>query len=154
MSFEKLADDLKKEVSEKYRKDLLVIQQRLARFIDVNIIGEKFRSGFNGHKLKKSTIKKKGNDKLGVETGALRKAAVAFTSWQMFGATLSKKHQFMIKDQNKFTDYSSAFRTEIGGKIDIVKLEPEDISKINSELKIILNSLGYSAKGFLRILDF
>lgn len=153
MNLDEAIQEFEKEIKSKYAKDMIQIQQRLGAFIDHQVIGRKFDKGFKGHKLTPRTIKRKGHDKVGVQSGELRKKAVAFTSWQLFGPTGGKRERLMTKDQHGLTPYSDVIRTSIGGKIDVMKLEPEDISNISTELRRIFASLGYEPSGTLQVIQ-
>ena len=144
-------EDFARQVKHQIEKDIDEITQRLADFTDNNIIAHKFEAGFPGHELQPTTIKKKGNDRVGIKSGALLRAATAFTTWSLYPASVGGQRPAAIKRKNGLTAYSNFVKTKIGGELDFLSITPEEITNLQSKIKQFFSQKNYKGNGRLRI---
>lgn len=131
-------------------KDTDQITQQLADFIDENVIRRKFEQGFPGHKLTPAYAKKKGSSKVGVNTGKLRAAATAFTNWQLYASTPGALKPALIKGKKGLTAYSEKVKTKIGGELDYLALNSQDLINVGNQARTLYARKNYQGSGKLK----
>jgi len=143
-------EDFIKQVKRQLEKDTDEVVQQLVEFVDTAIISHKFDDGFPGHELQPTTIKKKGSNKVGVDTGALMRAATALNNWDV-STTVAGTQRFAARKQVfGLTAYSHYVRTKIGGQIDFLSITDEDIVKLQSKTKELFSRKKYTSSGRIR----
>lgn len=146
-----IADDFILKVKISLGIDVNKVSSKLIDFLDNQIIAEKFDTGFKGHKLAQSTIKRKKRKnqplKVGTATGNLRKIATRVDQWQTGSHRIGDFS--LIGKKTKFTmpRYAVTVATNIGGELDFLSLEPNDRIEMRIFLKRQFDFLGYQGTG-------
>lgn len=142
-----------KVIESGYTKDLDDLTSSMITHIDEFVIDQKFQEGFPGHQLQKSTIKKKGNDKVGEDTGKLRRAATLFTNWSVWPSVLGTVRHAAVKKRHGLTAYANMVKTKIGGAVDYLALGSDDIVKIQGFVRERMTRKGYSGNFNIRVFE-
>ncbi|NUM33410.1 MAG: hypothetical protein HUU50_02605 [Candidatus Brocadiae bacterium] len=133
------------------QSDIDQLVSSLATHIDETVIDQKFQDGFPGHKLTPRTIKKKGHDRVGEDTGALRKAATLWTNWSIWPTTIGGHRPAMVKRRHGLTAYASMIKTKEGGPVDFLGIEPGDIVKMQGFIRAYMSKKGYKGEWKIRL---
>ena len=127
-------------------------RDRLANFIDTDVIDRNFKEGFPDNAILSSTLKRKKNKKIGEETGRLRAKATSFTSYQLFEPKVGTRTILFKKKKSGLTPYSHLVSTSIGGEIDFLEITADDLASISTKFAQIIRSLGYGSNGKMNLL--
>lgn len=146
------AVNFEKVILAQLKTDMDELTGVLSTHIDENIIDRKFQGGFPGHKLAKRTIRKKGHERVGEDTGALRRAATSWKSWAMHPFEAGTVRKQLEKKKHKLTHYASALSTKIGGKVDFLELTAEDAVNMQGFVRGFLRSRKYAGDGSIKVI--
>jgi len=144
--------DFDKILKDKLVKDTDQMISELATFINMNVIDRKWQEGFPGHTLQPKTIKRKGHNRIGENTGALRRAATLWTSWTIFPFSPGTFRPAFYKAKRGLTDYALAVRTKVGGDLDFLGVTSEDVVRIETGIKQIYAKKNYGGTGRIRMI--
>lgn len=131
--------------------DLAKVRDQLGDFIDKEIIDRKFHEGFPGHELQYSTRARKGNARVGIDSGRLRKAATAFTNYSLYSPDFGRRYRLMQKKKAGLTPYSHLVKTRVGGELDIIGIDAQDIIQIERKTSELLKKYNIGGNGLLKI---
>lgn len=140
-------------IQETLHKDLDELISALATHVDENVIDQKFQEGFPGHKLTERTIRKKGHNRVGEDTGALRRAATLWTNWSIWPTSLGNVRPAMVKKRHGLTAYANMVKTKIGGVVDYLAVEGDDVVKMQDFIRWKMKAKGYSGDFGLKIYE-
>ncbi len=140
-----------REIIKATENDANIVTQQLATFIDNQVIARKFDEGFPGHQLSQRTIKRKKSTKVGIETGALRRAATLFTNWSLFHHRAGMVYRAAVKKKYGLTWYAHMVRTRIGGELDFLGLSKEDLTNVENKIQALYRAKNYKGSGKVRI---
>ena len=143
--------DLKREVAFELSKDLIAVTEEAGKVIDENIT-QKFSRGFPENELQKSTIKRKGSSQVGIKTGALFRAATAFTNYKVFQPTVGNVRPLLTKQKRGLTPYSEIVATKIGGELDYLEITSKDKVILGNAIGRLLAKRGYRTNNQIRVI--
>jgi hypothetical protein len=141
-----------KIILNKLGSDVDQVVSELATFINENVIDRKWQENFPGHELSPATIKKKGNDRIGVKSGDLRRQATLWTTWSIFNFVPGGIRPAMIKKKHGLTAYSNMVKTNIGGELDFLGVDSKDITNIQSAIQRAFAKRNYKGSGQIRVM--
>lgn len=130
-------------IQKEMTKDLDALTSALATHIDEFVIDAKFREGFPGHSLTKRTIQRKGHNRVGEDTGALRKAATLFTNWSLWPSVLGTNRPASQKKRHGLTAYANMVKTKAGGTVDYLALTSNDKVNLQNFIKSKMQAKQY-----------
>lgn len=144
---------IKDLVNQTLQRDIDPIVSRLQTVIDNNVIDQKFQEGFPGHENTPSTIKKKGSNKVGTDTGKLREAATLWNNWTVYPFRESSTVRPLArKEKHGLTDYSDYVRTKVGGLLDFLALESKDIASLEIDIRKEFGKRQYKGTGIVKVI--
>ncbi len=148
---DKVLSDFSRAIAAKIEKDTDLVTQKIAQFVDTNVIKAKFDKGFPGHELTEKTKKKKGSSQVGVDSGRLLAAATAFVNWSLYPTKIGTNRPSIVKKKYGLTEYSHMVKTKKGGKLDFIGITEKDLQTVELQIKKEFGSKKYKGDGKLRL---
>lgn len=139
------------EILREFENDSEKMRTKLADSIDNNIIAKNF-DGFPEHAVSEKYARTKKTNRVGEESGRLKKSATSFTKWSLYSHRSGTRSFLLRKKRAGITPYSHLVRTLVGGDIDFLRIGADDISNINTFIKPILISLNYKGSGRINLI--
>jgi len=143
--------DFNKPILRKMQADMDALVKNLANHIDEHVIEEKFKRGFPGHQLQPTTIRRKGHDRVGEDTGKLQKAASSWVNWTIRTSSVGSRTRVLEKDKRRLTTYGFV-ATKIGGSLDFLDIAPEDTANIQGFIRSFLRAGRYKGSGAIKVI--
>lgn len=140
-----------KEIQNKFQRDSLTIRDKLAEFIDQEVIKKNF-NGFKEHAVGVSYAKRKKGSKIGEETGRLKKESTSFTKWSLYSHFPGRRGIILIKKRAGLTPYSHLVHTIGGGEIDFLKMEDSNVVELSAKIRSTVTKMEYKSNAGIKLL--